>query len=767
MKKPILAFFVFMLLASISLSTQAVPRTVFVHLFEWQWDDIASECENYLGPYGFSAVQVSPPQKSISGSQWWTRYQPVSYAIEGRSGSRAQFISMVSRCKATGVDIYVDAIINHMAAGNRNYPEVPYLPKDFHSCTNDIDYSDMWQVQNCDLFGLNDLKTESEYVREKTAAYLTDLLSMGVAGFRIDAAKHMPPADIANILSRLNGQFYVFQEVIGGPPSEPVKTSQFNGIGPVTEFNFSYTLGHYFKGRGALKELRNIGQWNGWLSSADAVVFVANHDNQRQKTNEVITHKDGANLNNLAHIFMLGWPYGYPQVMSSFDWSDINQGPPSTAASQCNNGWLCEHRARAIRNMVAFSNNTAAARTVSQFWDNGNNQLAWSRGGLGYVAINREDSGILQRSFQTGLPAAVYCDIIHADFNYLDGSCSGATIAVDANGAATFAVASHDAVAFHIGARVGVPCPECGGGSTSSQSSSSAPIDPGSGIWYFRGTPNNWSATPLVLQDGLFCTEQQFSGGETNPRFKIDHYGDWTESYPASDYSVSANTRYKICFNAASRTINLTVIAASSSSASGNGDKWYFRGTPNNWGASEMVLQNGLYCSDQQFGPANENPRFKIDHYGNWVESYPGNDFTVAANNRYRICFNAATHVIAVTPLAASSSSSSSTNASTSSSSSKVKVRFVCNNGTTYLGQSVYVTGNSKELGNWNLERAVKLNPVAYPRWEGSLKLSANTNIQWKCVKREELNPSEGIVWQGGSNITVNTGNGITTMTGF
>ena len=51
----------------------------------------------------------------IQGGQWWTRYQPVSYKLESRSGSRQQFISMVDRCKAAGVNIFVDAVINHMS----------------------------------------------------------------------------------------------------------------------------------------------------------------------------------------------------------------------------------------------------------------------------------------------------------------------------------------------------------------------------------------------------------------------------------------------------------------------------------------------------------------------------------------------------------------------------------------------------------------------------------------------------------------------------
>lgn len=33
-------------------------RTTIVHLFEWKWEDIASECERFLGPAGFGGVQV-------------------------------------------------------------------------------------------------------------------------------------------------------------------------------------------------------------------------------------------------------------------------------------------------------------------------------------------------------------------------------------------------------------------------------------------------------------------------------------------------------------------------------------------------------------------------------------------------------------------------------------------------------------------------------------------------------------------------------------
>ena len=34
------------------------PSGTFVHLFEWSWADVATECETFLGPKGYDAVQV-------------------------------------------------------------------------------------------------------------------------------------------------------------------------------------------------------------------------------------------------------------------------------------------------------------------------------------------------------------------------------------------------------------------------------------------------------------------------------------------------------------------------------------------------------------------------------------------------------------------------------------------------------------------------------------------------------------------------------------
>ena len=116
-----------------------IPRTAYVTMFEWNWDSVAKECTNFLGPKGFAAVQVSPPNEHGSGTEWWRDYQPVSYQIASRRGTRAQFQAMVNTCKTAGVDVYVDTVVNHMADYNggtgtgtggstwsaRNFPACP------------------------------------------------------------------------------------------------------------------------------------------------------------------------------------------------------------------------------------------------------------------------------------------------------------------------------------------------------------------------------------------------------------------------------------------------------------------------------------------------------------------------------------------------------------------------------------------------------------------------------------------------------------------
>lgn len=458
--------------AGASISAQAAPTT-FVHLFEWNWKDVATECEQYLGPNDFAAVQVSPPNEHIQGNTWWTRYQPVSYTIQSRGGTRAEFTDMVNRCNAVGVQIYVDGVINHMAFGSgtgvagtvygNNYFPPHYGPGDFHqpACgINPEDYgTDRWRVQNCGLPGLPDLDTGNDYVRTTLANYLNELVTIGVAGFRFDASKHMSVADVQGVLDKVNGNPLVFQEVIdlGG---EMIASSEYTSSGLVTEFKYSSELGNVFR-NGQLSWLSNFGEGWGMLPSSSAIVFVDNHDNQRGHGSggNVITHKDGT-LYDLANVFMLAYPYGYPKVMSSYEFGSDTEikGPTVSVHNNGNlecfgNNWKCEHRWSMIKGAVDFRNNTSDNFATSNWWDNGNNQIAFGRGNLGHVAINK-DGNTLNTTINTAMAAGTYCNVLKGELAADGQSCTGETITVNGDGTINLNVASWDAMAIHHNAKI-------------------------------------------------------------------------------------------------------------------------------------------------------------------------------------------------------------------------------------------------------------------------------------------------------------------------
>ncbi|WP_405770034.1 alpha-amylase family glycosyl hydrolase [Actinacidiphila glaucinigra] len=444
-------------------------KDVTATLFEWKFASVAKECTSTLGPAGYGYVEVSPPQEHVQGAQWWTSYQPVSYRIAGRLGDSTAFRNMVDTCHAAGVKVVADAVINHMSAGSGtgtggtsyskyNYPGY-YQNQDFHSCrTNISDYTNRDNVQNCELVGLSDLNTGSDYVRSTIAAYMNNLIALGVDGFRIDAAKHMAASDLAAIKAKLtNPSVFWVHEVIYGS-GEAVQPSEYTGTGDVDAFQGAYDLKRIFTS----EKLAYLGNWGaswgaGYLSSGNSRTFVDNWDTERNGS--TLNYKAGATY-TLANVYMLAWPYGSPNVYSGYEFSDNDAGPPNggTVNACYSDGWKCQHAWPQIAGMVGFRN-AVAGTAVTNWWSNGNNAIAFGRGSKGYVAINHE-SGPLTQTFTTSLPAGTYCDVQH----------SGATYTVGSDGRFTATIGANDAVALHTGA----PCGTGGGTTAASGASFSA-----------------------------------------------------------------------------------------------------------------------------------------------------------------------------------------------------------------------------------------------------------------------------------------------------
>ncbi|KAK2955665.1 putative Pancreatic alpha-amylase [Blattamonas nauphoetae] len=233
-------------------------KGAIVEMFGWPDEDIEKECQ-ILADAGYLGVKLFPHHEQVMSVQpfenelnpWYFMYQPVSYRLQGRAGTRDQLRKMINTCRSVGVRVYADAVVNHMtgngndASFHRNpnsgctywppknssagenispyytpaytygyndwngkannaleFPGVPYGPMDFHCDKALNSWSDPYLLNTGWLSGLCDLDTSKDYVRQRIADYFVDLLSIGFSGFRIDAAKHIHPKDLAAIFAK-------------------------------------------------------------------------------------------------------------------------------------------------------------------------------------------------------------------------------------------------------------------------------------------------------------------------------------------------------------------------------------------------------------------------------------------------------------------------------------------------------------------------------------------------------------------------------------
>ncbi|KAF7296529.1 Alpha-amylase [Mycena chlorophos] len=496
----------------------AKANNTIVQLFEWPWDSVASECTSFIGPFGYGFVQVSPPQEHITGPEWWTvrnytrkpipsnvviiawlqDYQPVSYNLTSKRGTREQFANMVSTCQSAGVGVIADGayvrrvaivvvraeltagaflvVMNHLTGGPNGssvgtgfagssfskYSYPLYNEENFHYCDGTVaatitDFNNLTQVRTCELVGLSDLDQSQPAVQATLVAYMSDLLSLarfflGVSGFRVDAARHMDPNDLKTMFSQLNGAPYITQEVTSGGASTP---DEYTGNGDIIEFDATAFIQAAFTGSsGSVSNLVTPVPLNTpWdiVNSTSANVIMANQDTERSGAS--LTSESPNNAYILSAIFLLGFNYGTPTIFSGYNFSgDFNLGAPQNAsgfteAITCfQNGFRCEHRFIAIANMNLF-HNAVEGQDLRDVAVGTTQQVAFGRGTNGFLVLNN-DATTWTQTFNTSLPAGDYCDIIY-DTDTSPTTCSGPTVTVSSDGTFSASINAFDALALY------------------------------------------------------------------------------------------------------------------------------------------------------------------------------------------------------------------------------------------------------------------------------------------------------------------------------
>ena len=450
-------------------SQKTIQKGVIVTAFQQNWKSIAKECKKTYGPEGVKYVQVSPPQDHIKGDQWWTSYQPVSYKLNSKLGTEDEFKKMITTCNASGIGIIADAVINHTTgfankdtvgvggskydAANQSFPDAGYTKDDFHKSTENINtYRKAEIVWTHRLVGLLDLYTSNPHVQKTLGEYFAHMLKLGVAGFRVDAAKHMSPQDVkgikdaaADAAGTTPDKIWWMQETIGFSEQDPrIQPDQYLQTGEVNEFEYSYRLRNYFYG--SIENLKHI--TDKLIPSKKAAIFVTNWDTERDNASRVLTYKDGKKY-ELANAFMLAYPYGTPNVFSGYEFTKRDEGAPGATQTSIpdvscakDSKWQCTQRITSIRGMIGFYNAVRGTK-VTNWQDDDDNNVAFSRGNKGFLAINNTENP-QKVSYKTDLPDGEYCNV------YESKDCTK-TVSVS-GGKVETTIAAESAVALHANA---------------------------------------------------------------------------------------------------------------------------------------------------------------------------------------------------------------------------------------------------------------------------------------------------------------------------
>ena len=338
-----------------------------VQLFGWPYEDIEEECD-ILKIAGYLGVKITPPNEHIlnfnvleSGelNPWEYFIQPVSYKLNyTRLGTKKQLKSMINKCRKNGIRIYSQIVINHMTfSGNdvyqshldtectnwlpkagssgspffttrgRNesntytnkkpifeYPSVPYCGTDFRcqKSNNDVNNIDSIWVKNT----LLDLDTSKDYVRQRIADFLTELMNIGFSGFSIYNGKHISTDDYIEIFKKFKdnlGEETLPDDFILIFEMDLTDTEKTSLLCSNDYHNFSAYFNNRLKEIFSEKDIKKIKfQIEGygktkytcsgnlhWVDDENYIMYVENEKNQRDdeyNINNIIkdvnTHKD-------------------------------------------------------------------------------------------------------------------------------------------------------------------------------------------------------------------------------------------------------------------------------------------------------------------------------------------------------------------------------------------------------------------------------------------------------------------------------------------
>ncbi len=227
--------------------------------FNWKYTDIKNELKS-IAEAGFTAVQTSPAQAADTSGKWYWLYQPRGFYMGNDLGGKSELQSLCSEAKKYGIKIIVDIVANHLTGDHGKIQDNLKDGKYWHTMGKVTNWSDRNQVTHGDI-GMQDLKTEDSYVQNVVKNYLNELKSIGVSGFRFDAAKHIgTPAEGDNFFKMVQSVgLWSYGEILDNPGGKAADVmKEYTKYISVSDCNYS---GELTGGMRDGKVVTNSGHW--------------------------------------------------------------------------------------------------------------------------------------------------------------------------------------------------------------------------------------------------------------------------------------------------------------------------------------------------------------------------------------------------------------------------------------------------------------------------------------------------------------------------
>lgn len=422
---------------------QPAKADVILHAFDWSYQDIADNAKA-IAEAGYKAVLVTPPLKSPkNGScEWYLRYQPQDFrVIDNCDGNKESFVNTIKALNEEGVRTYADVVVNHMANERNASTTFPgsdalqeyddnneywkeqilygdtdgngildngFLPddgqsdglfgsSDFHVAKCIRNYSNRNSVIFDRICGeppdpglpdLKDSRPDDNWVNDQRRQYIQALYDLGVRGFRIDAAKHMPIGAIQYFVpDAVEDNSQIFSEIItsGGATDSEYQLflkpylSQLPERFGAYDFPLLNALKNAFEFGNPLSDIANPYSTGNALENSRAVTVVVTHDipyNDGFRYLIFNRDDDQSKDEDLAYAYIMGRDGGNPLV---FD---------DRSTGRSNNGrWVDVWKKDMMKRMISFHNRMQGESMEILSADEC--ALLWRRGEDGIVGINK------------------------------------------------------------------------------------------------------------------------------------------------------------------------------------------------------------------------------------------------------------------------------------------------------------------------------------------------------------------------------------------